>query len=357
MKNDTDFQEQTDNWLKELNGIALKKKGQLMSFWGKQACKEKDNSQLEFSVNSKQFCEPESDGEQELMLKIVGTSTGNENNKSTTTRVATVQNELESKRKILNSDLVGLIERQKAGLISKSQEEESKNKKAQIAELKATLKRKKAEQERSKKHRAALEKHPDVRESLTVKAKPGRPRLEESEPELLKTIINMAIHGSVAHEEIQSEVYRSILTLNDLHDQLKKDGFHLSRRMFYLHLMPKRCSSLEATLNFLEIHTIFPPISVVGCWVDSFAVIAATPAPSLPFNFASSGILGREETQDIKSIKFLASSGILGREETQDIKSRLTFSDIPFLLIYTALQFSPSLRKEYAQLAICTLPL
>ncbi|KAK4030758.1 hypothetical protein OUZ56_024097 [Daphnia magna] len=154
MKNDTDFQEQTDNWLKELNGIALKKKGQLMSFWGKQACKEKDNSQLEFSVNSKQFCEPESDGEQELMLKIVGTSTGNENNKSTTTRVATVQNELESKRKILNSDLVGLIERQKAGLISKSQEEESKNKKAQIAELKATLKRKKAEQERSKKHRA-----------------------------------------------------------------------------------------------------------------------------------------------------------------------------------------------------------
>ncbi|KZS05363.1 Uncharacterized protein APZ42_031468 [Daphnia magna] len=55
----------------------------------------------------------------------------------------------------------------------------------------------------------------------------------------------MAIHGSAAHEKIQSEVCTSILTLHNLHDQQKKDGFHLSHSMLYLHLMPKRCSSLE----------------------------------------------------------------------------------------------------------------
>lgn len=92
---------------------------------------------------------------------------------------------------------------------------------------------------------AALDKHLVLRESSTAKSKPGRPRLEELQPELIKTIINMAIPGSAAHEKRQSEVYRSILTLNDLHDQLKKDGFHLSRNGLYLRLMPKRSSSLE----------------------------------------------------------------------------------------------------------------
>jgi hypothetical protein len=51
---------------------------------------------------------------------------------------------------------------------------------------------------------ATLDKQSDLREKLTVKLKPGRPRLEESQPELLKTIMNFTIYNSAAHEKRQS---------------------------------------------------------------------------------------------------------------------------------------------------------
>lgn len=76
-----------------------------------------------------------------------------------------------------------------------------RTKKHKIAELIATLEeknllliffsfviilaRKKAKIE------ATLDKQSDLREKLTVKLKPGRPRLEESQPVLLKTIMNL----------------------------------------------------------------------------------------------------------------------------------------------------------------------
>ncbi|EFX74877.1 hypothetical protein DAPPUDRAFT_323813 [Daphnia pulex] len=51
---------------------------------------------------------------------------------------------------------------------------------------------------------ATLDKQSDLRVKLTVKLKPGRPRLEEPQPELLKTIMNLTIYNSAAHEKRQS---------------------------------------------------------------------------------------------------------------------------------------------------------
>ena len=62
----------------------------------------------------------------------------------------------------------------------------------------------------------------------------GRPRLEETQPLLLSEIVRIARHGSAAHEKRQDEIYRSILTLDDLTEQLNKDGFHVKRSSLYL---------------------------------------------------------------------------------------------------------------------------
>ncbi|EFX72403.1 hypothetical protein DAPPUDRAFT_110834 [Daphnia pulex] len=55
------------------------------------------------------------------------------------------------------------------------------------------------------------------------------------------------MQGSAAHEKRRSEVYRSIVTLDELTEKLKKDSFKISRSGVYLRLLPWRSSSLEAT--------------------------------------------------------------------------------------------------------------
>lgn len=48
----------------------------------------------------------------------------------------------------------------------------------------------------------------------------GRPRLEEEQPELLKTIAEIALFGSAAHDRRRADDIRSGRTLDDLHTQL-----------------------------------------------------------------------------------------------------------------------------------------
>eukprot|EP00731_Ephydatia_muelleri_P001579 Em0001g1579a len=56
---------------------------------------------------------------------------------------------------------------------------------------------------------------------------------------------NGTFYGSAAHEKRQSDVYRSIKTLDELTKQLNDDGFNIHRGGVYLRLIPKRSSSLE----------------------------------------------------------------------------------------------------------------
>lgn len=56
---------------------------------------------------------------------------------------------------------------------------------------------------------------PELRSTLFV-----RPRIEEDQPMLLKTSIDIAMYGSASHEKRQNTVYRSIKTLNELTEKL-----------------------------------------------------------------------------------------------------------------------------------------
>lgn len=132
---------------------------------------------------------------------------------------------------------------------------ELKAKKRRLDELKLKLKkpnkimlkdRRKVEtigrrDDRTKRQEAACEKDPGLRDLLKLKRKAAeRPRIEDDQSLLLESMINIAFHGSATHEKRQSDVYRSIKTLNELTIQLNNDRFKIKRGAIYLRLLPKR---------------------------------------------------------------------------------------------------------------------
>ena len=73
----------------------------------------------------------------------------------------------------------------------------------------------------------------------------GRPRQELDQPELLSAIVQIVENSSAAHDRRRSEVLRTVTTLDDLAEEMKKLGFTLSRSALYLRLLPRRGNTLE----------------------------------------------------------------------------------------------------------------
>ncbi|BFZ21940.1 hypothetical protein BsWGS_24979 [Bradybaena similaris] len=310
IKHDADLQVKVDHWLQELKAISASKKGSLLSFWAKQT----PNADKKTSL---QVLHVEETKDSVLQFDRQVTSapaydSAPTTSKPTASRHATAQQHLQSAIDIINSDLVGLYERQKRGMLTQEQYVELKEKKKKKNELENQLKKKKDDQKRSQKARdekkrkfnALCEDNPELLKSLKVRAKPGRPRIEEDQPSLLKTIVNIAMHGSASHERRQSDVYRSIKTLDQLTEQLKLDGFIISRSGLYLRLLPRRSSSLEG-----QRHVSTVPVKLIRAQNDHHA----------------KHIDGLFATATIKHLEELAS--ILGPNEvcfiSQDDKARV----------------------------------
>jgi len=255
LKREAEFQSKAENLLKDLRSKAMRKKGSLLNFWSKQS-NEKTNSPeipLIFESTSSQFVEPPDN----LPSTEPIPST------SVTEPKATAKKQIELRKQIelINGDLVGLYKRRDKDLLTDDQEAELRAKKKLKLELETELKKRVGDQNRQQKARAkkkklltaACEKFPELRESLLLREKQGRPRIEEEQPLLLKTIVDIALHGSAAHERRQNEVYRSVKTLNDLTEQLNKDGFKISKSGVYLRLIPKRGNSSEGKKHVLTV--------------------------------------------------------------------------------------------------------
>jgi len=73
----------------------------------------------------------------------------------------------------------------------------------------------------------------------------GRPRLEEDQPELLNTIMDIVQMNSSADARRRSEILRSCTTLDDLWKELQNRGFKISRSPTYFRLHPRRGDSKE----------------------------------------------------------------------------------------------------------------
>ena len=137
--------------------------------------------------------------------------------------------------------------------------------------MEKTLKRKRGDVERSQKARIAKKKRQEVAIEKTLAFEmncelEGGPRVEENQPLLLKTIIALAMHGSASHEKRQSDVYQTIKTLDELTDQLNKDGFKISRSGVYLRLLPRRSAYIEGPR-----HVVTIPVKLIRAQNDHYA--------------------------------------------------------------------------------------
>ncbi|KAJ6643287.1 hypothetical protein Bhyg_08245, partial [Pseudolycoriella hygida] len=164
------------------------------------------------------------------------------------------QNVLRSAIDILNADSIGHYKRQSAGLLSSEQEKEQRYKEKQKICLTKRLKRRIDEAHRSRKNRRKqkenlkknISTYPEAADLLNVRNAPGRPRTEEAQPMLLQTITDIALYGSAAHERRQSDIYRSVKTLDELCVPINAKGdFYISISALYLRLLPKRSNSIE----------------------------------------------------------------------------------------------------------------
>jgi hypothetical protein len=140
------------------------------------------------------------------------------------------------------------------GYLRVDQEETKKKLIQERSELQKKLKKLEAERLRAKKRRRNLRTtleelrvNPEVAEKLKkfCRDKPSKPRIEEDQPQMLKTIVDIVTNGAAADERRRSEVLRSCLTLDDLVKELRVAGYSLSRTATYLRLQPFRANTIE----------------------------------------------------------------------------------------------------------------
>ena len=153
----------------------------------------------------------------------------------------------------MESELIGFLTVENSGLITPEISKRKRKLQDQLEQEKKRLKSLKDGQARSQKFRdtnrakiiEVCEKIPEAGALLKVRKEPGRPRLEEDQPDLLQVISSIASLSSGAHLRRRDETLRCCRTLDELHKQLKDFGFTISRSGTYLRLLPHHANSHE----------------------------------------------------------------------------------------------------------------
>lgn len=105
-----------------------------------------------------------------------------------------------------------------------SLETDLKERKKRLAECQTLVRIKRNQKKMRNKRKAALEKAsiecPQLKNKMHVRDNPYRPRLEVDMPHLLMTIMDLALHGSAAHERRREDIIRTVRTLDDLGRQI-----------------------------------------------------------------------------------------------------------------------------------------
>lgn len=164
-----------------------------------------------------------------------------------------VQEKLRNEILFLVSEISIYKKRESCGLMTDDMVQELNSKNKRLLECQELLKKKESEMirqrnfrsERKRRFEKACEEEPELKKKLGARHSVGKPPLEEDQPYLHTTIIELALNGSAAHERRRDEAIRTIKTLDDLTEQLNELGFNLSRSATYLRLLPKRFKSTE----------------------------------------------------------------------------------------------------------------
>lgn len=190
-----------------------------------------------------------------LCETVITSSSNVKSSLSTARNVTPAQEKLKTEIELLREDLLGLYKRRDTNLLSQKQAKDLNDKKKELDNMENKLKKLKLDQQRQAKFREAakrrredlIDTYPELKKKLKIRDSFGRPRIETDQPLLLSTIVDLATHGSAAHERRQNEVLRSIRTLDQLTTELKNLGFIISRNGLYLRLQPKCSNTIEGS--------------------------------------------------------------------------------------------------------------
>ena len=92
----------------------------------------------------------------------------------------------------------------------------------------------------------------------------GHPSINYDQPELLSSIIKIVEASTAADDHRHTETLRTVKTLADLHSELTRIGFKLSRSALYLRLMPRRGDTHEGKrhIQTVPVKLLYPENSL-----------------------------------------------------------------------------------------------
>ena len=168
--------------------------------------------------------------------------------------------EIETKEKILSnlkaSRNLGIVDAESAATITKRIKVISEEK----DKLEKTLKRKKVCQKAQMKFRKVeqdkkaklLKEFPEIATNLNLKLQeqPGRPSLDVDQPGMMGDILKIATYGAACSDKRREDLFRTIKTLDDLHRELTKLGYKISRSGLYLRLLPRDSTTTEGRRHY-----------------------------------------------------------------------------------------------------------
>ncbi|XP_034253671.1 uncharacterized protein LOC117652688 [Thrips palmi] len=163
------------------------------------------------------------------------------------------QQELADQIRLLESELNCKLLARRSGLAPDDNEKQISQLTKELDELKKKLKKKqddvkRAQKSRSKKKKkmeALCEEFPEIKAQLGQNPSAGRPSILSQQPELLKTIVEIAMFSSGAEERRRDERLNTCQTLDELTAELNRRGFEISRSGVYLHLLPRDPTTRE----------------------------------------------------------------------------------------------------------------
>lgn len=171
------------------------------------------------------------------------------------------QDLLKAKINLQEKELAAAIEGRDSGLAGLDIQNKIDQLKKDLETNKKKLSSKQNQAKLSKKYRMERKQalsilkneNPDTAKALHFREAPGRPRIEDDQPELLKAIIDIAMFGGAADSRRRTELIRSCKTLKDLHCELEAQGFTISRSGTYLRLLPRDSRTAEGKKHIMTV--------------------------------------------------------------------------------------------------------
>ena len=255
-KNDDEIKRLIALW----HGKAAEKKGRLMTMWARVSKPSNPSADTKTPVPTSNECVQENENGEPSSSQAMPDESSVESAASAPVivkqeRYTPAQDVANRNLQAVNAQMAGLLQAKSSGIWTEDMKSKSAELSKKKTDLQRQIKRLTAEQIRKRnarqnfKRKLALisEENPAVGERLKRirREKIGRPRLEDDQSALLKTIVDIVCVGSAADDRRRSEKFSTCKTLDDLHEALLEHGFSISRSATYLRLMPRHSTTSE----------------------------------------------------------------------------------------------------------------